>query len=54
MTRKLQTTLQETLRDPEVIKTIGENYVPKEFVGPEPFAKTISDLQQTYSQVFKR
>ncbi|MCP9953548.1 tripartite tricarboxylate transporter substrate binding protein [Actinomadura madurae] len=54
VTRKLQTTLQETLRDPEVIKTIGENYVPKEFVGPEPFAKTISDLQQTYSQVFKR
>ncbi|MFC5744661.1 tripartite tricarboxylate transporter substrate binding protein [Actinomadura rugatobispora] len=54
VTRKLETALRETLQDPKVVATIGENYIPKQFVGPDAYAKTISDLQQTYRQIFKR
>ncbi|XVQ07159.1 tripartite tricarboxylate transporter substrate binding protein [Spirillospora sp. CA-255316] len=54
VTRKLETALRETLQDPKVVATIGENYIPKQFVGPQPFGKTISDLQQAYGQIFRR
>jgi tripartite-type tricarboxylate transporter receptor subunit TctC len=53
VTQKLEAALRETLQDPEVIETIGANYVPKSFIGPEPFAETIKGLQQTYRQVLK-
>ncbi|TMR06924.1 tripartite tricarboxylate transporter substrate binding protein [Actinomadura soli] len=52
--RKLETALRAALQDPKVIAAIGENYIPKPFLGPEPYAQKITELQQTYGRVLNR
>lgn len=51
VTEKLRTALRETLADPEVVETIGENYVPEEFVGGDELAGIVSDLEAAYTKV---
>ena len=48
---KLEAALRETLRDPQVLATIGENYIPAEFISGTELAATVRELQTTYAQV---
>lgn len=46
--RKLESGLRKCLKKPEVIKPLGEVFVPDEFVGSSEVAQRFDDLAQTY------
>jgi tripartite-type tricarboxylate transporter receptor subunit TctC len=53
VTAKLEDALRDTLADPEVLETIGENYVPEEFVGGDELATIVGDLESAYTEVLQ-
>lgn len=47
----LETTLEEALNDEETLETIGEEYVPGEFIGSEELSERIEELQDAYEPI---
>jgi tripartite-type tricarboxylate transporter receptor subunit TctC len=47
---KLDKTLRDALKDPEVLKGIGEQYVPKEYVAGEQWRQEMEEITKTYQE----